>query len=223
VTVLKDGQIAVTSIAGPDANFTISLAGLSAGSYTFSVYGEDSKARRSSLFNFPLYIISGATTSVGGIFLAPTIDVDKEQVKKGDNITIFGQSIPDANITISTHSNPEIFKTVKSQTDGTYLYAFDTSPLDYGSHVSKSKAALEDAITEFGQAVGFTVGDMNINKLAGACKRADLNCDGRVNLIDFSILAFWYKKPNFPAKMDLKVDGRIDLIDFSIMAANWTG
>ena len=57
-------------------------------------------------------------------------------------------------------------------------------------------------------------------------ERADLNCDGYVNIVDFSILAYWYKRilTLEAAKMvDLNHDGKVDLIDFSIMAYHWTG
>ncbi len=59
-------------------------------------------------------------------------------------------------------------------------------------------------------------------------KRADLNCDGRVSLVDFSIAAYWYKKPLSTAFSEIEADrlngdGRIDLVDFSIMAFYWTG
>jgi hypothetical protein len=59
-------------------------------------------------------------------------------------------------------------------------------------------------------------------------RRGDLNNDGRVNLIDFSIAAYWYDK-SLPAvlltreKERLNGDGRIDMADFSIMAYYWTG
>ena len=50
---------------------------------------------------------------------------------------------------------------------------------------------------------------------------ADLNGDGRVNLIDFSILLHWWGKDN--ALADLNKDGRVGLKDFSIMMYWWTG
>ena len=58
----------------------------------------------------------------------------------------------------------------------------------------------------------------NCSKLIG-----DLNCDGHVNLIDFSIMAYWYNRINPPKKVDLNHDGKVSLIDFSIMMFNWTG
>jgi len=77
VTLLKDAQVAATTIAGLDANFQINLSGLSPGSYIFSIYSEDGEGRRSSLFTFPISVAQGATTKISGIFIAPTIDVDK--------------------------------------------------------------------------------------------------------------------------------------------------
>jgi hypothetical protein len=48
--------------------------------------------------------------------------------------------------------------------------------------------------------------------------RADLNGNGSVGLDDFSILAYWYGRPNPPSSVDMNNDGVIDLADFSIMA-----
>lgn len=223
VTVLKDGQIAITTIAGPDANFAVGLSGLSTGQYTFSLYGEDNSGRRSTLFNFPLYITQGAATTIGGIFISPTIDVDKSQVTRGDNIAIFGQSVPNGEITIAINSDKEIFDKTNSDKNGIYLYNFDTSPLENGQHSTKSKASISGAISSFGKSVGFTLGKTTILKTLAKCQRADLNCDGRVNIVDFSILAYWYQRPNPSANIDLSGDGKIDLVDFSIMAYYWTG
>ncbi len=223
VTVLKDGQVAITTIAGPDANFSVGLSGISTGNYIFSLYGEDNKGQRSTLFNFPLYITENAATTIGGIFIAPTIDVDKDQVKRGENIAIFGQSAPDSEITVSVNSDQEIFEKVKAKQDGSYLYNFDTSPLEDGQHSTKSKSAISGEISSFGKSVGFIIGSTSIAKAAVYCGKTDLNCDGRVNLVDFSILAYWYNKPNFPRKVDFNGDGKVDLTDFSIMAYYWTG
>ena len=52
---------------------------------------------------------------------------------------------------------------------------------------------------------------------------ADVNQDGRVDLVDFSILAFWYKKSTINSEADLNSDGVVDMTDFSILAFYWTG
>jgi len=224
VTLLKDAQVAATTVAGADANFQISLSGLSAGNYIFSVYSEDSKGVRSSLLTFPVSVTSGATTNVSGIFIAPTIAVDKSEVKRGDNIAIFGQSVSSAEITISVNSDEEFFAKTPADKDGVYLYNFDTTQLEVGQHLAKSKASLGGEISSFSKAVGFSVGTKSVAvEPEKKVLKGDLNNDGRVNLIDFSIAAYWYKRPNPPAKVDLNKDGKVDLVDFSILAYYWTG
>lgn len=227
-TLLKDGQVAVTTVAGPDANFQISLTGLSAGSYIFTIYTEDGKGRRSALFSFPVTLTAGATTSVGGIFLAPTIDVDKSKVRRGENIAIFGQSVPEAEITIEVNSDEPVFLKTPTDKNGTYLYNFDTTPLDIGDHLAKSKTALKGEISSFSLGASFAVSTVSVPKKVPRCGKADLNCDGKVNLVDFSIAAYWYKRPLSPAfaaieKERLSGDGKVTLVDFSIMAYYWTG
>jgi len=220
VTLLKDGQIAMTTISGPDANFNISLTNLSGGNYMFSVFGEDSKGSFSTPFTFPLFITLGTVMQIGGIFIAPTIDVDKSEVKRGENIAIFGQSAPKSEVTIAVNSETESFVKTQSDKDGAYLYNFDTSPLELGQHLTKVKAALDGQVSPFGKSVSFAVGTKTIagNKKCGI---GDLNCDGWVNLVDFSILLYWWKKPN--AIADLNENGLVDLPDFSIMLYWWTG
>ena len=52
---------------------------------------------------------------------------------------------------------------------------------------------------------------------------ADLNKDGIVNSVDFSILlSFWKKKPPYKnPRVDINKDGKVDSIDFSIMLYQW--
>jgi len=224
VTLLKDAQIAATTIAGSDANFQISISGLAGGNYIFAVYSEDKDGRRSSLLTFPVSITSGVTTNVSGIFIAPTIAVDKSEVKQGDNIAIFGQSVPKADITIQVSSEEDFFAKTVADVSGVYLYNLGTEILDYGSHFTKSKAAKDGEISSFSRAVSFLVGTKTVVvEPTKAPAKGDMNNDNRVNLVDFSIAAYWYKRPSPPANVDLNSDGKIDLVDFSIMAFYWTG
>ena len=228
--MLRDGLKAIASIAGPDANFLLSLTGLTPRSYTFSIFSEDSQQRRSAALSFPVALSEGASTRIGGIFLAPSIAVDKIEVKWGDNIAIFGQGAPEAEITVVVSSDEETFVRTKSGISGAYLYNFDTALLKRGEHLARAKAALRGEVSPFSKSIGFKVGTKTVLaplKIPAHPKR-DLNNDGRVNLIDFSIAAYWYKKPLSSALKLLEAavlngDGKIDLADFSIMAFDWTG
>jgi len=224
ITLLKDAQVVGSTIAGLDARFSMSISGISAGNYIFSLYSEDKDGNRSSLLTFPVGLTGSSVTDVVGIFLAPTIATDKEQVKQGDNIAIFGQSQPQANITITVNSSHEIYAQTQSDGNGVYLYTLDSQQLEMGDHSAKSKSALNTEISAFSSATMFTVGDENIlAKKKTLAPKGDMNGDNKVNLVDFSIVAYWYRRANSPAKNDINGDGRVDLKDLSIMAFNWTG
>jgi hypothetical protein len=61
-----------------------------------------------------------------------------------------------------------------------------------------------------------------LNKPLPECKEfADLNCDGYVDIVDFSIMYYWFDKSNPPQRVDLSKDGKVDIYDFSIMAYYW--
>lgn len=231
VTLLKDAQIIATTISGSDANFSLKVTDLTPGTYIFALYSEDYQGRRSTLLTFPLSITLGTVTNVTGIFIAPSVDVDKSEVRKGDNIAIFGQSAPQADIVISVSSDEEFFARTVSDKAGVYLHNFDSSMLDYGTHYTKSKASIGNlAISGFSQSVNFMVGTKNVAKAAPTkCPdKADLNDDCRVNLVDFSIAAYWYRKALSSSMKEtecerLNCDETINLTDFSIMAYYWTG
>ncbi|NVN97348.1 hypothetical protein HXX01_03920 [Candidatus Nomurabacteria bacterium] len=177
-------------------------------------------------FSFPVYVTAGTTVNIGGIFLSPTINVDKSEVKKGDNLLVYGQTVPSTNLNIVFHSDSEILKNTKTDSTGLYKYNMDTDPLEYGSHNVKSKVLTADEVSAISPEVPFIVGLVSkIKDQTDNCGRlrGDLNCDGKVNLVDFSIMAYWYKRVSPPAKIDLSGDGQVTLVDFSIMAYNWTG
>ncbi len=231
VTLLKDSQIISTAIAGTDGSFLITLTNLVAGNYIFSMYSEDKYGNRSSLLTFPASVTYGATINVNGILIAPTVAVNKLEVKKGDDINIFGQSISQSDIIVSVHSNEEYFLKTVSDKDGIYSYNFNTSPLDLGSHITKSKTSISSQlVSSYSNSVSFKVGTQNVMATSTkACPvKGDLNGDCRVNLVDFSIASYWYKGALSDAFKQIEIiklngDGKINLIDFSIMAYYWTG
>ncbi len=230
VTILKDGVVSLKTIAGGDARFSVRLSRLDSGSYNFAVYGTDKDGLKSTSFSFPITINEGDSATVSGIFLTPTIEVDLAQVRKGDDIVIFGQTTPESEVTIEVNSETPHFAETESNDDGVYLYNFNTAPLEMGNHNTKSKSLLDNGQSSgYGRQVAFVVGTENIPKEidTGSCN-ADLNSDAKINLVDFSIAAFWYTKTltgDIVSKEAdcLNGDGVINLVDFSIIAYYWTG
>ena len=52
--------------------------------------------------------------------------------------------------------------------------------------------------------------------------KADLNFDNRVNLIDFSVLSFWFRQRLYPLQLDVNKDQKLSVADFSILIYCWT-
>lgn len=134
IVLLKDAQVAATTNANLNGAFFMRLAGLSSGTYIFSLYAESNTGSRSSLVIFSVEVFANSIINITDIFFGPGIrrDITKEPC-------------------------------------------------------------------------------------------TDSNGDGRVDLVDFSTLIFWFDKPNVPSHIDCNQDGIADLTDFSIMAFYWTG
>ncbi len=228
VFILKDGQQALQTVAGPDGRFTGTIGGLNGGSYVFIVYAEDAVGHRSNLFDFPVSIQPGDTTMVSGVFLSPTIQVNFQEVKRGSPLLVSGTAAPGSTVAIEIHSAQAFFYNAVADASGTYSATVDTAALSYGQHLAVAQASAGSQTSPQSQDQTFTVGAENVPEPQTAIcppnySPGDLNQDCRVNLVDFSILAYWYGRTGFPSAYDLNGDGSIDLADFSIMAYYWTG
>lgn len=221
LTILKDGQVATGSIlADSQGNFKVTLTILTAGTYTFGIWAEDKQGRRSITFSFTVTVTQGMTTTIGGIFIPPTIELDKTGVKGGDILNILGQSAPQSEITIKVNSPGEIIKTTTTTDGGDWDFPLDTSPLEKGVHYTKAKAVTDDGLeSSYSKTLTFYIGK---EVAPGEAKKADINNDNKVNLVDFSILLYNWGTPRNTAS-DFNDDGWVNLVDFSIMMYQWTG
>jgi hypothetical protein len=222
VTILKNSQFIGSTISDAGADFNVTISGLSEGDYNFGIYSEDSYGVKSSVLNFPVKFTNNFSVKIDNIFISPTISVDKSEVKKGDNVVIFGQTTPSGDVNIVVNSDSPVYLKTVADNKGVYLYNLDTSILEEGQHHTKSKTLLDGTISSYSEEIGFVVGDENILSSSKLSLKGDLNNDGRVNLVDFSIAAYWYKKSTPLLGADLNGDGQVNLIDFSIMVFYWT-
>ena len=221
LTILKDGQVATGGIyTDSNGDFKVTLTSVTAGIYTFGIWAEDNQGRRSITLSFTVTLTQGITTTIGGIFLPPTIELEKDRAQKGEILNILGQSAPQSEITIKVSSPEEIIKTTTTTDAGDWNYPLNTSPLEEGVHYTKAKAAYngQELISSWSSVLAFTVGGATLSEL---CFKADLNKDGQTNLVDFSILLYWWGRQNPCA--DQNQDGWVNLADFSIMMYWWTG
>lgn len=226
IKILKDGSIAATTAADADGNFETTLTHLIVGSYSFAVYAYDSNGIRSKTITFRSDIAKDEIEEISGIAVPPTLEANKDKVKKGNKIIFSGQSAPGFAIAIDLDSSgQQVSLDAISGSSGFYSYNFDTDDLDPDDYTARSKSAFGGSwISDYGETVPFEVvadPDSESHPRKGP-KRADFNDDSRINLIDFSILIHWLRRDNFPDEIDINDDKKVDLVDLSIMMYYWT-
>jgi len=237
LVVFKDGTTVVTPEADSAGNFEVSVS-VEGGIYTFSVYAIDADNRRSITSSFTIQVSSGQTAVISGIVIPPTLGADKSQVKFGNDIKFFGYAYPASSINVTISSSHIITDKTKSDKLGFWDYVLDSEILERGDHTTKSQTVTPDnIISPFSESLAFRVGDQDVAFVsrirealrpapaAPTCnKNGDINKDGKINLIDFSIMLFFWNQrdPKNPCA-DINQDKIVNLSDFSIMLYWWTG
>jgi hypothetical protein len=221
VTLLKTGAQVVTVNADGEGYFSITLPEDYSASVLYSLYAEDVTGERSLLINYPLVVQTGFVTHLSGIRFPPTIVTDKIEAKQGDFLTVSGAAMPDRNLEITLEGSDRKTFSLVSSALGSFRSALPLQGLSKGGYTVSVRYE-GDARTS--KLVKFSIGELNIfqpdslQNIPGDC-----NSDMVINLVDFSILAFWYGKSNPPVCVDTNRDGKINLTDFSILAFYWTG
>lgn len=216
VTILLNGGVAGTTSANNGGNFQHIISGLTPNqNYSVSIFAQDTRLRQTQTVSFVVGTLPNATVTISNIVLPTTMSIDVTEIYQGDIITIDGLAHPLSQIT--SFINP-YSPVVQSNSQGVWTYHFNSGadPLSSGVHYVYAREVVVGGYNSiFTQALQFIVRE---------CGIADLNCDGSVNLTDFSILMFYWDQYN-PAnpRADINNDNHVDLVDFSIMMYYWTG
>ncbi len=222
VHILLDGKVIGIARTDTLANFYFETDEIAAGVTSFGFWSEDSVGLKSTLLSLTFRVTAGAVTNISGVYISPTIDIDNKTVKRGDTITVFGNTVPESSVNVHINS-PEVFiNEIESTEEGRWELVFNTEPLEEEFHTAKAMFTIASADSTlqsgFSKSISFFVGTVGGE---AACSEADLNSDGQVNITDFSILLYHWGADNECA--DQNQNGVVDLIDFSIMMYYWTG
>ncbi|KKU47565.1 hypothetical protein A3H10_02095 [Candidatus Uhrbacteria bacterium RIFCSPLOWO2_12_FULL_46_10] len=219
ITILRNGAVTKTLIAGNDGLFEATISGLPAGLQTFGVYAQDTEGKKSVTLSFTLSLLANMTTTLEGLIIPVTIEISSPVVNQGNPLFIYGQSFPESNISLFIQSK-EVVKTTATKPSGNWRYELDTAPLDLGDHAVRAKAqALTGEQSEFSETKFFRVIPKGAHGTPGSCP-ADLNDDNRVDITDLSILLYNWGTPK-NTRADYNKDGRVDIVDFSILLYYW--
>jgi len=222
VTVLKDGAEETKITANSLAEFLANITGLNQGGYTFGLWGEDPLGRKSRVYSTTFWVDKDSVTKVSDIIISPTIELAKTEVVPGEDIVILGYGAPGASI--ETWLNKESDQNVIMGngivgTTGEWNVLMPTKDLPIGQYLVKARENIANVgYSEFSETLRCGLGQ---GAEESPCQKSDINKDGKVNLIDFSILLFHWNTSDPTA--DINGDGKVNLIDFSIMLFCWTG
>ncbi len=220
VILLRDG-VEISSVkASNDAYFTLSLPEENIGTNMYTLYAVDKNKQKSLFLNLPTKIEQGFLTYLNNILFAPTINSSKIEAKQNSPISFYGYSYPNALLELTIKNNSFSKKFVlTSKKDGYYETEISLNGFpqgDYNVFINYKND------TRLSKILRLSVSEKDIlNKKELEFLPGDCNKDSVINLVDFSILAFWHKKDNVPDCVDLNKDGFATLVDFSILAYYW--
>lgn len=225
VVALVDGKEAVRERAGADGTYSIVIDQIARGVYTFGIYAIDPAGTRSSTFSTSFTVSGARTSALSNINLSPSLKASPDPVTPGQTLTISGYAQPNAQIQIENEREGSAASrqslTATAGADGAWSVTLNTSGFQVGTYKARARATVTGGVaTNFSSHVFYGVG-----QAAARPTNADLNRDGRVNLVDFSILLFWWNTDGGTSdpSADINTDSRVNLVDFSILLFNWTG
>lgn len=224
VQILKDGQLQGIAQADGNADFSYNVANATPGPTTFGFWAEDNKKIRSITYTTTFQVTQNAVTNVGNVFLPPTIRALLPKVAPGSDIVLDGTTAPRSHVQLLTDksSAPALMATSKDNGEwGANLPTTGMTPetyhqiLPYLELITASGTVPQKSGN--GAALNIFVGN---NDVSAKTSNGDINGDGKVNMIDFSMLLFRFGSGG-PVG-DLNHDGKVNIADLSIMLFNWT-
>ncbi len=195
----------------------------SPGTASLGIWSTDSKNVRSITLNNTFDVTQGAITNINGIILPPTISIPSQNVNPGSIVSVSGQSVPNSTIELHVDASKTIEK-VAVGADGLWNIQLNTSKLSVSEHILRAKTVM--GTPPLTSQSGFSTSLQLFVGVDGKVTRpSDLNRDGAINLVDFSILIFWWQTNGGDSDppADINGNGKVSLEDFSILLFNWTG
>jgi cysteine-rich repeat protein len=195
----------------------------SPGTATLGMWANDDADNRSITLNNTFDVTQGAVTNLNGIILPPTLAVVNQNIDPGAQITISGQSVPNSIVELHVDDS-DIVENVIADVDGNWSIIFDTSRVSIAEHILRARTVVGNPPLTTRSSFSTSL-QLFVGVDGQATQPSDLNRDGSVNLIDFSILIFWWKTNagDSNPSADINQNGNVGLEDFSILLFNWTG
>jgi len=193
------------------------------GTATLGMWSTDTSGTRSLTLNNTFDVTQGAITNLTGIILPPTISVPNQNVDPGAVVNVSGQSAPNATVELHIDDSDPV-ETTTANGNGQWSYSLDTGTLSISEHILRARTIVGNPPLTTESSFSTSL-QLFVGVDGQATQPSDLNRDGSVNLIDFSILIFWWQTNGGDSDppADINQNSNVGLEDFSILLFNWTG
>ena len=224
LVVMKDGVSVKEETLSIIGTFGHQFTGLDRGTYTWGVYVRDPDGKKTATYSSTIYLIGGTNNLIAPIYVSPTLSARESTIALGGELKVYGYAIPLVPVRVFVNKQGDaqgqiVTASTTANGNGSWSLTIPTDNLTKGTYEVKAQS-VPTAKDQSNFSPVFYVG-LGQNPDPDFKNRADLNRDGKVNLVDFSILLFNWKTSDVVA--DINQDGNVNLTDFSIMLANWTG
>lgn len=222
VNIILDAQAIGTVRADSSGNFDFAT-NASPGTISMGFWTKDDNNVRSVTFSTTFDVTQGAITNLAGVLIPPTIVVSDSTINPGDIVTFAGQTVPNATVELHIGDSVKIL-TTKSDSGGYWNIDLNTSGLAAAEYSARARFILGSGSLTTESSFSSSL-QLFLGVEGTATTPSDLNRDGLINLIDFSILIFWWGTTggNSDPPADISQNGRVGIEDFSILLFNWTG
>lgn len=222
VNIILDAKSVGTVTADSSGKFEFTT-NASPGTISMGFWTEDDDSVRSITFSTTFDVTQGAITNVAGILIPPTIVVSDATINPGDTITFAGQTVPNAAVELHIGDSDQIL-TATSDSGGFWNVDFNTAGFAAAEYTARARFVLGTGSLTTESSFSSTL-QLFLGVDGSPTTPSDLNRDGFVNLIDFSILIFWWGTSGGDSDppADINGNGRVSIEDFSILLFNWTG
>lgn len=224
VSLLKDGTKVITTQSKSDGFFKATIIDLERGSYDLGASVTDPAGTVSAMYSASLFVGQGTQNDITKIVIPPTLKLSSESVSSGETLIASGYASPESTIAVIVEGQGDTASTVKrtytatSTPTGSWKVSIEADAFAKGTYSAEARATRSD-----GSKSGLSkLAVFNVGQGANSgCGKPDMNADGKVNLVDFSIFLLSWQTTDAPA--DYNCDVRVNLADFSIMLFEWTG
>lgn len=222
IVFTEAGAVLGTDVANALGGFNHLFSGLQPTTHQITLYGIDLNNLITSPIPLQIYTAASQETLISNVLLSPTLELNANDYLLGDPIIVSGSAIPAGSITVFVDTPLRTYYTTSAD-DGSWNYTITNSnEYVYGDYRAYALVQAENgwqSLVSNSQNFSIISGSGTTGAACGDISHGDLNCDGEINLIDFSILMYYWGTSNLAA--DINTDNLVNLGDFSIMMYWW--